>query len=73
MQAAKTEKRTFSPHFMSDSLGADYGEFDCEICHNTFYHSPSTIYQGETELHDCVCGHCTNKIIKQDHGSTPFQ
>lgn len=71
--ATTTEKRMASPWFMSLSLGADYGTFDCDICHREFYHSPSEISRGDETLHKCVCGNCTNKIISQDHGTYPYE
>lgn len=67
-----TKKRTFSPHFMSKSMGADYGTFDCDKCHNEFYHSPSTIYLGEVLEYEHICGHCCNALIYPDHGVEPF-
>lgn len=69
---ATQEKRKYAKWFFSDSLGADYGSFVCDICHSTFYHSPAEIHQGETKLHNCVCGICTNTIIFQDHNTTVY-
>lgn len=68
-----SNKRTFSPHFMSNSLGSDYGTFVCDMCNSKFHHSPSTIYVGEDTINECVCGNCTNNIIFSDYGSKPFE
>lgn len=64
--------RYFAPWFMSNSLGADYGEYVCDNCNRTFYHSPSTITKAGKKIISCCCGYCTNQIIKADHGNEPF-
>jgi hypothetical protein len=56
-------------HFMSESLRADYGTFNCDNCKREFYHSPSTIYKGSEKKHSNCCGHCVNNLMnwnKQD-------
>ena len=47
--------------FMNDSLNADYGEFTCEDCKRTFYHSPREIHKGMQRVKKCVCGYCSRK------------
>ncbi|WP_288424238.1 hypothetical protein [uncultured Spirosoma sp.] len=70
----KFEKlHTYAPWFMSLSVGADYGHWDCEYCGRHFYHSPSTIKRAAKVVYECVCGHCTNQIIERDHGHFPYQ
>lgn len=73
MEAATIERRFIEPWFNSQSLGADYGTYTCEICSREFYHSPSTVEKKDEVLHNCICGNCANKILAQDHGSTYFE
>ncbi|WP_338765915.1 hypothetical protein WAF17_02650 [Bernardetia sp. ABR2-2B] len=54
------------PLFWQTSLGADYGEFICEHCKSTFYHSPSELYLGKDKLYNCICGHCVNIKMSQN-------
>lgn len=54
--------------FMSESFGADYGEYKCDKCGRTFFHSPATIRLAGKVLYDCCCGHCTNDIMFRDWG-----
>ena len=56
-------------HFMSESLQADYGTFNCDKCDRTFYHSPAVVYKGSQKKHSNCCGHCVNNLMnwnKQD-------
>lgn len=50
----------FGTWFMQTSLGSDYGEYSCDKCGRTFYHSPCTIYLAKEKIHNCACGHCAN-------------
>lgn len=50
----------FGVWFMQTSLGADYGEYTCQKCKRTFYHSPCEIYLAKEKLYNCACGYCTN-------------
>lgn len=68
-----TDKHTYSPWFLSNSLTADYGTYTCDNCQGPFHHSPSTIELGEKTVYNCCCGHCTNMIIYRDHGQQPFK
>jgi uncharacterized membrane-anchored protein len=71
---AKFERtHKYSKWFFSDSLTADYGTFQCERCHNRFYHAPSTILKGAKQIYYCCCGNCTNTIIHADHGINPYE
>lgn len=73
MTTTTVTKRTIAPWFMSNSFGADYGTYTCGQCSTTFYHSPSTVYRGDEVIHDCVCGHCANRVLNQDHGSNYYE
>ncbi len=50
-------------YFFSESLGADYGTFNCDSCGREFYHSPSTVYLGAKRKYSCCCGHCVNTLM----------
>lgn len=50
-------------HFMSQSLHADYGTFNCDKCDRTFYHSPAVVYKGSEKKYDNCCGHCVNNMM----------
>lgn len=54
---------TYSLWFLSNSTTADYGEFECDSCGRTFYHSPSTIRKAGKLVYNCCCGRCTNELI----------
>lgn len=66
-------KHKYSPWFMSNSLGADYGSYTCSKCSRLFYHSPSTITRANKEIYHCCCGYCTNEIISRDWGKDPYE
>ncbi len=52
--------------FSHTSLGTDYGQFTCEKCGYTFYHSPSSVKLGKLQRYVCICGECVNAILKRD-------
>jgi hypothetical protein len=54
------------PWFYQTRFSADYGSFKCTICNLEFYHSPSKIYKAQNKIYNCVCGYCTNSIIKSN-------
>lgn len=59
----------FSPWFMQVSLGADYGEYTCEECRRTFYHSPCRLYLAGKEKKGCLCGYCANSYAISNNQS----
>lgn len=65
-------KHTYSMWFFSNSLGADYGQYQCNNCQRTFYHSPATIKLAAKVVYACACGYCTNNIIERDWNETPY-
>ena len=65
-------KHKYGLWFLGSSLGADYGEFTCDKCGCTFYHSPSEITLAGKVVYNCCCGHCTNSIINRDWGEEPY-
>lgn len=65
-------KHKYGLWFLGSSLGADYGEFTCNKCGCSFYHSPSEITLAGKVIYKCCCGHCTNSIIKRDWGEEPY-
>ena len=67
-----TNRHTYGMWFMSNSLTADYGTFECGQCGRTFYHSPSEIYKDGKTVYECCCGYCTNNIIFTDWHSKPY-
>lgn len=67
------KKPRYSMWHIGNSFSADYGEFVCDKCGDTFYHSPSTITQDKTELYHTCCGYCTNNIIGAYWNSKPYE
>ena len=53
-------------HFMSESLGADYGTYHCERCKSKFHHSPSTLFRGPIKIHEITCGNCVNSLFTRN-------
>lgn len=71
-QLANKNKHTYQVHFMSRSLGSDYGSFRCDRCGVIYYHSPTSIFKDDKEVYEYACGNCTNSIIYKDHNYEPF-
>lgn len=57
----------FSPWFMQASFGSDYGEYTCEECRRTFYHSPCALYLAGKQKKNCLCGYCANSYATSNN------
>lgn len=59
-------------HFFQNRLGADYGNFECDKCERTFYHSPSEVYKGKEKKYSNCCGNCVNSIMRRNQQEEVF-
>lgn len=59
-------KFRFQIWFMQTTLGADYGQFECNKCGRIFYHSPTRVYKAKQKLFNCACGHCVNNMASSN-------
>ena len=65
-------KIEFRLWFPENKLGNDYGIFYCDLCRDSFFHSPCSVHSHQEQLTDCTCGKCANRIAGNHRVDKPY-